>query len=429
MLKNIYNWHPPVPFFYGWLVLSASFFSTFAATSVAQVVLGGIQMYILEDTGWDKANFSIIIALGTWISGFISPLIGRLADKYGPRQMMPLCLVVVALCYFTIYGFPGFWTFSLGYVVARALSSPILISVVPGTIAVNFFRKRRGIALSIALMSRPVAGAINVQLIALITQLYGWRSAYKFLGWFSLILSVPLFLIMRRRPEDIGLHPDGIDPIQSKNEALGPTTLEYSWSFRNAIKTPAFWILAAVASFVTLASSSVQFTLVPYYIETVGLSKFEAATVFSVGTVLSLGTLVWGMVSDKFSPRLVLVFILFVGAALMFLLINVTQTYQVWLFAILWGIFSGAVQEMTIQAVLAQYFGRESYGSLSGAIGPMQITALGCGTTFGLFLHNLTGSYGVVYLTMAAIYISCGFLTLAIRQPITLEKKELDDGN
>ena len=87
MLKNIYNWHPPVPFFYGWLVLTASFFSTFAATSVAQVVLGGIQMYILEDTGWDKANFSIIIALGTWISGFISPLIGRLADSCRHRNL------------------------------------------------------------------------------------------------------------------------------------------------------------------------------------------------------------------------------------------------------------------------------------------------------------------------------------------------------
>ena len=104
MFKSIYNWYPRVPFYYGWLILIASFFSTFAATSVAQVVLGGIQIYILEDTGWSRANFSIIIALGTWISGFISPFVGRLADRYGPRQMMPLCLVIVGLCYFTIYG-------------------------------------------------------------------------------------------------------------------------------------------------------------------------------------------------------------------------------------------------------------------------------------------------------------------------------------
>ena len=420
MFKNIYNWYPRVPFYYGWLILIASFFSTFAATSVAQVVLGGIQIYILEDTGCSRANFSIIIALGTWISGFISPFVGRLADRYGPRQMMPLCLVIVGLCYFTIYGFPGFWTFSLGYVIARALSSPILISIVPGTVAVNFFKKRRGVALSIAMMSRPVAGAINVQLIAFITQLYGWRAAYNMLGWFSLILSVPLFVIMRRRPEDIDLLPDGESPLEDNTQNV--STDEYSWAFSGAIKTPAFWILAAVGSFVTLASSSVQFTLVPYYVEVIGLYKFQSATIFSVGTLLALATVLWGIVSDKFSPRLVLVFILIVGAGLMVLLINVNNIYQVWLFAILWGIFSGAVQEMTIQAVLAQYFGRDVYGSLSGAIGPMQVTALGFGTTFGLFLHNLTGSYGVVYLTMAAIYLVCAMLTLAARQPQVKQK-------
>ena len=420
MFKNIYNWYPRVPFYYGWLILIASFFSTFAATSVAQVVLGGIQIYILEDTGWSRANFSIIIALGTWISGFISPFVGRLADRYGPRQMMPLCLVIVGLCYFTIYGFPGFWTFSLGYVIARALSSPILISIVPGTVAVNFFKKRRGVALSIAMMSRPVAGAINVQLIAFITQLYGWRAAYNMLGWFSLILSVPLFVIMRRRPEDIGLLPDGVSPAEDNTQTVN--TDEHSWTFSGAIKTPAFWILAAVGSFVTLASSSVQFTLVPYYVEVIGLSKFQSATIFSIGTLLALATVLWGIVSDKFSPRLVLVFILIVGAGLMVLLINVNNIYQVWLFAILWGIFSGAVQEMTIQAVLAQYFGRDVYGSLSGAIGPMQVTALGFGTTFGLFLHNLTGSYGVVYLTMAAIYLVCAMLTWAARQPQVKQK-------
>tara|TARA_A100001037_G_scaffold251520_1_gene235106 strand:- start:32302 stop:33582 length:1281 start_codon:yes stop_codon:yes gene_type:complete len=417
MLKNIYNWYPRVPFFYGWLILIASFFSTFAATSVAQVVLGGIQIYILDDTGWDRANFSIVIALGTWISGFISPFIGKLADKYGPRQMMPLCLLIVGLCYFTIYGFPGFWTFSVGYIIARALSSPILISIVPGTIAVNFFRRKRGVALSIAMMSRPVAGAINVQLIAFITQIYGWRAAFNILGWFSILLSLPLFLIMRRRPEDIGLNPDGDLDLDSLNPDTVHPTREFSWNFKNAIKTQAFWILAMVASFVTLASSSVQFTLVPYYVDIVGLSKFQSATIFSVGTLLALATVLWGIVSDRISPRLVLIFILLVGAGLMILLINVSNIYQVWIFAILWGIFSGAVQEMTIQAVLAQYFGRDSYGSLSGAIGPMQITALGFGTTFGLFLHNLTGSYTVVYLTIGMIYVGCAVLTVAARQP------------
>ena len=98
MLKKVYRWTPTFPFYYGWAILVAAFFSTFAATSVAQVVLGGVQMYILEDTNWSKTEFSFTIACGTWISGFISPFIGKLADKYGPRQLMPAALILISLC-------------------------------------------------------------------------------------------------------------------------------------------------------------------------------------------------------------------------------------------------------------------------------------------------------------------------------------------
>jgi sugar phosphate permease len=417
MLRKIYEWNPPFPFFYGWAILGVSFFSTFAATSVAQVVLGGIQMYILEDTGWAKTDFSLTIAIGTWISGFISPFIGRWADKYGPRQLMPLALVIIALCYFGIYGIPAFWSFVIGYIIARALSTPILISIVPRTVTVNFFRKRRNMALSIVTMSRPVAGAINIQLISFITSQLGWRAAYNILGWFTLSLSIPIFFIMRRKPEDIGINPDGDMAYYKEEETTAVDLTEYSWTFRDAIKTPAFWLLAGVSSFVTLASSSVQFTLVPYYVEHLGLSKFEAASIFSLGTVLALATFLWGMVADRFSPRILLIAILCVASGLLVLLLNIHNAYQAWGFAVLWGVFSGAVQEMAIEAVLAQYFGRGAYGSISGAIGPMQITALGFGTTFGALIHSISGSYNPVYITIAVIYLSCAVMAIVVKPP------------
>ena len=416
VLRKIYNWNPSFPFYYGWAILAASFFSTFAATSVAQVVLGGVQVFILEETGWKETEFSITIAIGTWLSGFISPFVGRFADKYGPRQMMPIALVIVAICYFIIGGIPAFVSFGIAYIVARTITQPILINVVPRTVTVNFFRKRRNIALSLVTMSRPVAGAFNIHLISYITKHYGWRNAYHVLGAFSLILTIPLFFIMRKTPEEIGLEPDGSSE-NPKETAAGQTgDTEYSWMFQSAIRTKAFWLLAIVTSLVTLSSSSVQFTLVPYYVETLDLSKIQAASIFSLGTVLALSNLLWALLADKYSPRKILICNLTIAALLLIALMNIEAAWQAWVFAIFWGVFSGAAGTLE-QMVLAQYFGRGSYGTITGAIGPMQITALGCGPAVGAIIHTFTGSYHLLYILITITYVSCACFTVLARQP------------
>ena len=83
MLTRLFNWRPRTPFYYGWLILGISSLATFGATGVSQVVLGGIQVYISEDTGWDTSILSYAATAGTWCSGLIAPVIGRLADRYG----------------------------------------------------------------------------------------------------------------------------------------------------------------------------------------------------------------------------------------------------------------------------------------------------------------------------------------------------------
>ena len=416
VLRKIYNWNPSFPFYYGWAILAASFFSTFAATSVAQVVLGGVQVFILEETGWKETEFSITIAIGTWLSGFISPFVGKFADKYGPRQMMPIALVIVAICYFIIGGIPAFVSFGISYIVARTITQPILINVVPRTVTVNFFRKRRNIALSLVTMSRPVAGAFNIHLISYITKHYGWRNAYHVLGAFSLILTIPLFFIMRKTPEEIGLEPDGSSENPKEGSAGQTGDTEYSWMFQSAIRTKAFWLLAIVTSLVTLSSSSVQFTLVPYYVETLSLSKIQAASIFSLGTVLALSNLLWALLADKYSPRKILICNLTIAALLLIALMNIETAWEAWVFAIFWGVFSGAAGTLE-QMVLAQYFGRGSYGTITGAIGPMQITALGCGPAVGAIIHTFTGSYHLLYILITITYVSCACFTVLARQP------------
>ena len=103
------------------------------------------------------------------------------------------------------------WHFYVAYIIARGLGNPVFIGVMPRTVAVNFFERKRNLVLGIVSMARPCFGAINVQLITLVSTWSSWRTAYKLLGVYSIILALPLLIFVRKDPESIGLLPDGTE--------------------------------------------------------------------------------------------------------------------------------------------------------------------------------------------------------------------------
>ena len=424
MLDRLFNWRPRTPFYYGWLILGISSLATFGATGVSQVVLGGIQVYISEDTRWDTSVLSYAATAGTWCSGLIAPFIGRLADRYGPRWLMPAGLLIAGVCFLVLADVTAMWQFFAAYVISRAVSNPVLIGLVPRTAAVNFFRRRRNLALAMVSTFRPIAGAINIQLFALIALSQTWREGFRYLGIFSLVLIIPVMLFMRRSPEDIGLLPDGARGTPSpqlraggRGSPVDARTGEESWTVREASRTRTYWLIVATACVGTLASSSVGFSLVPYLVEDAKLSVAAAAGVLSFGTVLSIANVGWGILSDRFTPRRCLMVTMVGSGALLGYLTMVDSLAEALVFALAWGIFSGAVGSME-NMMLAQYYGRESYGSLLGLFSPFQTTALGLGPAMAALLHAVWGTYTLLYTVMVCAYlVSAGLLYLA-RQPV-----------
>ena len=208
-IRTLIEWVPTTRIYYGWVVLGTASLGTLASTGSAQVTLAGVQAYILNDTGWDRSTLALAVTIGTWIGGFLTPVFGRLADTKGPRIVMSLTAILIGICFYQIAGSSSIWHFSAAYIVSRGIGAPVLISVVPRTIAVNFFLERRNLALGFVSMARPFYGALNVQFISFLSLIASWRTAYKILGIYSIILSVPLFVILRKTPEELGLLPDG----------------------------------------------------------------------------------------------------------------------------------------------------------------------------------------------------------------------------
>ncbi|MYE54640.1 MAG: MFS transporter [Chloroflexi bacterium] len=423
LLKTLADWRPRTPFYYGWLILAMSAVGTYAATGSTQLVFGGVQNFIFEDMGWDRSTIAYAVTAGTWASGLITPFVGRLADRYGPRGLMPIAAFIAGVAFFAIAGMQAVWHFYAAYIVARTIASPMLVGVVPRTAAVNFFSRRRNLALGISAMARPFGGAINIQIFSLIAIATSWRTAFQVQGIISLLIVIPLFLVMRRSPSDIGLRPDGASESaepRSRRYAAQQAQLasrpEQDWSAGQAARTPAFWLIIIAESLVILMSGTIHFQIVPY-LRDVGVSHAVAAGALSISSLLgSLGNPFWGWLSDLFSPRRLALITLAISGAAVSLFLIVPEGRVSVAVVILYGTIAGGLNILG-HMMIAQYFGRSSFGSITGLMGPFQTGALGLGPTLGAIIYRITGGYRAIYLFGVLSYILAFACIIAARPP------------
>lgn len=425
MLSAIISWRPRPPFYYGWLVLGAVTFGAFAAAGITQIVLGGVQNLIFEDMGWNRSTIAYAVTAGTWTAGLLTPFFGKLADRYGSRQLMPLAVLIVGICFFALSGTQAIWHFYAAVIVARSVHGPVLIGVVPRTAVVNFFRKKRSLVLGLSAMAAPVGGAIGIQVISLVAQAYSWRVAYRGLGVFALALVAPLFVILRRRPEDIGLRIDGHEiPIQDASNLGNPRTIERNsmgldesdWSAREAAVTPAYWLIIAANSMVLLTWGTVAFQVVPY-LKDAGLSQTVAATAWSLSTLFGAGSnLLYGYLADKFAPRRMAIFALIATVAATSLFLFVDSGRWGFFLVVLWGVTCAGLNILN-HMIMAQYFGRTSFGSIAGLMATFETGAVGLGPTLGAVLFNLGQGYVWLFVYAVGAYLLALVLIYAARTP------------
>ena len=380
---------------------------------------------ISEEMNWSRSAIGITAAAGVWGSGLIAPFIGRLADRHGPRWLMPIGTVVLGGCLYALGGVTTIWQFFLFAVIGRAISQPLLIGLVPRTVAVNFFDRRRNLALAFSGLFRPFTSAINIQIISNVAVARGWRTSFRYLGVVSLVLSIPLIIVVRRRPEDIGLLPDGAAPIDSstmENRACGsripprPATTQVDWTAKEVMKTRTFWLIALASLVSVTAGSGIGFNMVPYFHESANLSTPQAAGVLSVSTFLSLASLGWGALADKFTPRLCIIAAMAGATMATLYLLTVSNLATAYLFGVGWGLVS-AGSDILIYMVLAQYFGRNAYGTISGMLRPFEAGGLGLGMTLGTLTYDLTRSYKWLILGSVAAHAVAAVLVFLAKQP------------
>lgn len=433
----------PLPFFYGWVIVGVAVASCLLGAGLNNISMAVVFKPLTEDLGWSRTVTAGAVAAGSLTGGLLAPFFGRLADRLGPRVLLPSGAAAVGLLALAMSGVNEVWQFYAVYVPARALAEPLLLGVVPLTAIAAWFYRMRPRAMGLVIMAVPLGSSAIAILYQILIASFGWRSPFVALGIvLCVLLVVPSALLLRRRPEDLGLLPDGgvrgwgsgvrqparrdASPTPNpqapspEDNPQPPTPNPHEWAFRDAVRTPAFWLLVGSGVLASMATAGVAFNLVAYYTD-LGIDPSLAAGAISVFALSgAVGSGLWAFLAESISPRHLGIGLLLVGGAALLLLLLVDAAFLAYAFAGIYGLTARGQGTLT-PILMANYFGRRAFGSIMGFADPFLRIGLGLGPFVGAAAFDLTGTYQGIFLLFTAAFTLSAVLIFLARAPARWE--------
>jgi MFS family permease len=375
-----------------------------------------------QDLGWTRTVTSGAITAGAILGGFLAPLFGRLADRLGPRVLLPAGAATVGLLALAVSQITEPWHFYVAYVPARALVETLVAGVVPITAVANWFYLRRPRAIAMVLMAIPMGSAFLSLFYQYLIFHSGWRSTFLVLGlllW--LFVVIPGALLLRRRPEDMGLVPEGAEPLTAGGSSTADAMdqephAEYSWRLRDAVRTSTLWLIIASFTLWVIALGGIAFHLVAYLTD-VGIGPALAAGALSLFALAgAFGNFAWGWLAERIDVRRLSGVTLLVAAVTVVLLMEARAPFWAYGVAVLFGVTARGGSVFS-QVILARYFGRRSFGSISGVAEPFIKAGLGLGPLLAALAFDLTGNYRGIFAVFSGMFVVAAFLVLLARRP------------
>ncbi|MGH7354622.1 MAG: MFS transporter [Candidatus Rokuibacteriota bacterium] len=410
-----------LPFFYGWAVVGVAFV-TMAIGVNARTAFSLLFPPILDEFRWDRGVTAGAFSFGFLVSAFLGPVLGRLMDRRGPRWVVTLGAVLVALglglapltrepwhLYATLGVLLGGGTVCLGY-TGHAMYLP------------NWFVRRRGLAVSIAFSGVGVGSIVLLPWIQVLISTGGWRWACVVIAVLMLTVGVPLnLMIPHRRPEDLGLHPDGDAAVASvpgggaarADNVVDATWAATDWTLARAIRTTRFWWIALAFATGMLSWYAVQVHQTKYLLE-IGFAPGPAAYALGLVSFAGIfGQIVLGHLSDRIGREWVWT-LGCLGFALCYALLLAMKDYPspmlLYLMVATQGVLGYGITSV-FGAIPAEIFQGRHFGSIFGMLTLASLLGGALGPWMTGALHDHTGSYALGF---GAAIVSSGLSALAV---------------
>jgi MFS family permease len=406
-------------FFYGWIIVAVTFV-TMAIGVNARTSFSLLFPPIIEEFGWERGLTAGAFSFGFLVSGALSPLIGRLMDRFGPRAVMELGVMLMGgglllaplttqpwHLYLTIGVLVGGGSVCLGY-SGQSLFLP------------NWFVRQRGLAIGIAFAGVGIGSILMLPWVQTMIEQTGWRTACTALGAMVLVVLAPINLLLRKRPQEIGLEPDGDasagTSVRRCSNIVDPAWAGIDWTLSRAIRTARFWWLALGFFCGLYVWYAVQVHQTKYLLD-IGFSPAVAAWALGVVSLLGIpGQILLGHLSDRFGREWIwsasgLGFAICFAALIA--LAQLPTLALLYVMVAAQGALGYGVTSI-MGAVVLEIFEGKHYGNIFGTLMLSALAGGAAGPWVTGVLHDIYGNYTVAFVVgLAVSFVSASTIWLA----------------
>ncbi len=387
--------NPFTDIYYGWILVSA--------LSLAEMTTWGVLYYsfsvflipMQQEMGWSRAAMTGAFSVALLLSGIAGVPIGRWIDRHGARGLMTIGSLMASLLVFAwgkVTSLPAFYLVwgGIGVTMAATLYEPAF------PVIAKWFVRHRGRALTVLTFVTGFASVIYIPLAGWLIRTHGWRDALLMLSFIVAMGAVPLHAIfLRRCPEDMGLLPDGDGPRPVETSRSTPPGTERSVPLDEAIRSATFWWLTAAFVMNIIGVIAINVHLVSYLIDRGFESSFAATIMGLVGLMALPGRLVFTPLGDLLPRSILTAFLFLLQTLSLLVLLWARDRAGMFGFVALFGAGFGAITPARA-ALLAEYYGPASYGSINGVLALFLTVAGALAPVGAAWGHDIAGSYGPV---------------------------------
>lgn len=401
---------------YAWITLLLCFLGILAAQGV-RLSFGAFIEPWEQTFGVDRSTISFVSFISFVIYGLSQPLVGRLVDRYGVRHVLSFSVLVVGLSTAATAFARTSLELTLLYGVVASVGFGGASGVAASVAVTKWFHSRRGLAFGIVEAGFAVGQLALVPTSLLLIDAWGWRQTVLVLGVCTSLLMLPLLLLLRSTPQDIGVQPYGADSA-ADSQATAETggAAERPAAVASVWRSRAFWSLALPFFICGITTTGMIDThLIPFAQDHGHALGVTGATVSLLAAFNILGTLASGPLADRWDNRQILGVLYSVRALSLVLLLTMHQPGWLLAFGVIFGLVDFAVLAPT-QMLASRYFAGHSLGFVFGLLS----LAHQLGSAFGSYipgvLYDLTGSYTLPFGAGAALLVVGGVLSFTLPQ-------------
>ena len=401
--------------FHGWwLVLGAAGIQLLSGLLFMHSV-GAYVVALQRDFGWSSTLVAAAFALTRAESGLLGPLQGYLVDRFGPRVILRIGLVVFAAGFLLFALTDSVFLFYFSWALIAAGSS--LGGFATLTVAiVHWFDRHRAKAVAISQLGFSVGG-LCVPIVFLSLQLAGWRWTAVFSAVAVVLVGLPLVQLVHHRPAAKGEVPDGTDRPLLGTVAHRQVPQDRDLTAGEAARTSAFWLVSCGHGLALLTVSATMAHLVTHLTRSLDFTLLQASFVVSLMTACQMtGQLLGGWLGDRYDKRLLCVGCMLAHGAGFGCLALADGDALVVAFALLHG-FGWGVRGPLMVALRADYFGAASFGTIMGYSSLVAAVGMMAGALFAGAMADLFGDFVLAFALLGAASAIGAVLFAAAKRP------------